>query len=368
MAGTPRARKRRSAELVPRTERGVSPILIEHRGPVAILTLNRPPINVLSRELLTEFAHRVAELVDDPTVRVLVITSAASGFSGGADIRHMLEMSRGEATAFSSQGQALANLLERAPIPVLVAVHGYCFGGGFELAQACDFIVASEDAVFCEPEIQIGVVPGWGGSRRLTRAVGVARARRWIMTGEKIPAQRAYEWGLVDRVVPRKRLFEETIAFANELAARPAVALAATKYLVTEASDPNRSLGLAYERDLWGLMFERHDQREGMHAFLEKRPPVFTDRLQDEPGLADLPWEVPQSPLELAKGQIERFRHAASPTPPSHTVPTPFDWRAMAEGYRQAGWRAFETFFAMVEEMNESYRFWAQRVLKAPLR
>ena len=182
------APRRRRASLTVAQPRPGPLVLVERRGPVGILTLNNPPVNILSNLLLEELASRVVELSEDPSVRVLVITGAGDkAFSGGANIKEMVTMDRAEASAFSTKGQAVANLLERSPLPVIAAIHGFCLGGGCELSQACDFIIATEDAVFGQPEINIGVIPGWGGSRRLTRAVGVTRARRWIMTGEKIP-------------------------------------------------------------------------------------------------------------------------------------------------------------------------------------
>ena len=143
-------------------------VLVEWRGPVVVLTLNNPPVNVLTIALLDELRTRVLELLQDPRVRALVITgSGERAFTGGADVREMLTMSRAEATRHSANGQALFNLLERAPFPVIAAVRGFCVGGGCEMVQACDFILASEDAFFGQPEINIGVIPGWGGSRRL---------------------------------------------------------------------------------------------------------------------------------------------------------------------------------------------------------
>ena len=335
-------------------------MLLEQRGPVALLTLNHPPVNVLTSRLLEDLASHVLQLSDNPSVRVIVIASAMSGFSGGADIKAMVQMDRAEAIAFSAKGQALANLLERSPLPVIVAVNGYCFGGGFELSQACDFIIASDDAVFGQPEILIGVIPGWGGSRRLTRAVGVARARRWIMTGEKIPVKNAYEWGLVDRIVPKARLLDEAMTVAKELAAKPAVALAAAKYAVNDASDPSRLLGLDYERELWGLLFETEDQKEGMRAFLEKRRAVFPDQRDWTRRRTEFPWEAPGNPLETAKVQV----YEPNKEPVGASGQVPFDMLKIAESYRDAGLRAFEAFFAIMRNATDSYRYWGQVALQ----
>ncbi|MFZ0830882.1 MAG: enoyl-CoA hydratase/isomerase family protein [Thermoplasmata archaeon] len=342
-------------------------VLVERRGPVAILTLNNPPLNIFTSRLLEELASQILELSNDASVRVLVIAGAGErAFSGGANIGDMVGMDRAEASAFSTKGQAVANLLERSPLPVIVAVHGFCMGGGFELSQACDFIIASEDAVFGQPEINIGVIPGWGGSRRLTRAVGVVRARRWILTGEKIPARTAFTYGLLDRVVPNDRLMEEAMALARELAAKPAVALAAAKYAVNQAADPSRLNGLDYERTLWGLLFDTDDQKEGMQAFLEKRPAAFPDQRDWTRRRPEFPWERPGNPLEIAKELVYQSEKDLLGRSDAGPRAAPFDMLAMAQAYREAGLRAFEAFFALMQNATDSYRFWAQVALQNP--
>jgi enoyl-CoA hydratase/carnithine racemase len=155
---------------------------------------------------------------------------------------------------------------------VIAAVNGVCLGGGCEVALACDFIVASEEAQFGQPEIRLGVMPGWGGTRRLPRRIGAARARRWIYLGEPVSARDAERIGLVDRVVPREELRAAALALASELARQPPVALAAAKYAVLAALDPGIDAGLRYELDLWARLFGTSDQKAGMRAFLEKRP------------------------------------------------------------------------------------------------
>jgi enoyl-CoA hydratase len=339
-------------------------VLVERRGPVAILTLNNPPLNILTGRVLEELASRILELSSDASVRVLVFAGAGDrAFSGGANIRDMVSMDRAEATAFSTKGQAVANLLERSPLPVIAAVHDICVGGGFELSQACDFIIASQDSVFGQPEIKIGVLPGWGGSRRLTRAVGVARARRMILTGENISAKTALTYGLVDRVVPNHRLMEEVMALAQQLASKPAVALAAAKYAVNQAADPGRLLGLDYERELWGLMFDTDDQKEGMKAFLEKRPAAFPDQRDWTRHRPEFPWERPGNPLETAKELVYQPEKDAPIRSGSDARTSPFDMLAMADAYRAAGQLAFEAFFELMKNATDSYRFWAQVAL-----
>jgi enoyl-CoA hydratase/carnithine racemase len=340
-------------------------VLSERIGPVALLTLNNPPMNILTTPLLEELAGHVLELADDPSVRAIVVTGGGDrAFSGGADIKEMVQMDREAASRHSAKGQAVANLLERSPLPVIAAVGGYCLGGGCELSQACDFIIASEDAVFGQPEINIGVIPGWGGSRRLTRAIGAARARYWIMTGEKMDAARAYSDGLIHKVVPRAKLREEAIGLAQKLATKPAVALAACKYAVNQASDSSRLMGLEYERELWGLLFDTEDQKEGMRAFLEKRPAQFPDQRDYTRRKPEFPWESPGNPLESAKVLAYQRAHGSAPQAPPASLPSlpsfkgPYDVVALAEVYREAGQRAFETFFALMRSASDSYRLW----------
>jgi enoyl-CoA hydratase/carnithine racemase len=362
MASVERSASRRRKGAMAATVARPSPlVLVERRGPVAILTLNNPPLNILSTQLLDELAGKLLDVSSDAAVRVLVITGAGDkGFSGGANIKEMVAMDRAQASAFSTKGQAVANILERSPLPVIAAVHGFCVGGGCELSQACDFIIASEDAVFSQPEINIGVIPGWGGSRRLTRAVGVARARRWIMTGEKIPAATALAYGLLDRVVPNDRLMPEAVALALELAAKPAVALAAAKYAVNQAADPGRLIGLDYERLLWGLLFDTDDQKEGMRAFLEKRPAVFPDQRDWTRRRAEFPWERPGNPLDIAKEQVYKPGKDIPRLPDSRSRGEPIDIAAVAEAYREAGLLAFRALFALMRSASDGYRFWTE--------
>jgi enoyl-CoA hydratase len=333
-------------------------VLDRRSGPVAVLTLNHPPVNVITSQLLEELADRVLRAAADPSVRVLVIASAMKGFSGGADINAMVKMDRAEASAFSSKGQAVANILERIPLPVIVAVNGFCFGGGSELSQACDFIIASEDATFGQPEILIGVIPGWGGSQRLSRLVPTARARRWIMTGEKVPARTAWEWGLVDKVVPRERLMDEAMAVANELATKPAVALAAAKYAINQATDPARLLGLDFERELWGLLFEHVDQKEGMSAFLQKRPPAFSDRRERVPREPLFPWQRPGNSLEHAREQVYRPSREITAGPTFGWETGRSDMTSWAQAYSDAGIRAVEAYFSLLGTMTKAYQSW----------
>lgn len=244
----------------------------ELRGGTLLLTIDHPPVNVLSRTVLDALIAALDAAEGDPAVRVVVLAGAApKAFAAGADIREMAPMDPAAAREHGGRGQEVTRRIERLPLPVIAAVHGVCLGGGCELALACDFILASDDAVFGQPEINLGVMPGWGGTRRLPRRVGAAQARYWILTGAPIPAPEAARQGLVLRVVPKADLLPEALRLAEELARKPAVALAAAKFALARAIDPGIEDGLGYELDLWVRLFGTEDQKSGMRAFLEKR-------------------------------------------------------------------------------------------------
>jgi enoyl-CoA hydratase len=275
----------------------------ERRGRTVILTIDHPPVNVLSAAVLDQLLARLAEVERDLEVRVVILASAAeSAFSAGADIHEMSPMGPAEARVHGARGQSVTRAIERLPLPVIAAVHGACFGGGCEIALACDFIVASDDARFGQPEIGLGVMPGWGGTRRLPRRVGIARARRWILTGEPVPAPRAAEDGLVDRVVPRYALLSACLTLGEELASKPPVALAAAKYALARAIDPGIDDGLAYELDLWARLFGTDDQKRGMQAFLSKQALPATRRADWVRQSAGFPWNEPVPPPSEGKG------------------------------------------------------------------
>ena len=256
-----------------------------------VLTLDHPPVNVLSREVLSALSARLDEAESDGEVRVVVLSSAAErAFAAGANIREMAPMGPEEARIHGGRGQAITRQIERLPLPVIAAVHGVCLGGGCEIALACDFILASPDAQFGQPEINLGVMPGWGGTRRLPRRVGAARARRWVLTGRSVPADEAAAAGLVDRVVPRAELVPAALQLASELAAKPPLALAAAKYALLNAIDPEIDRGLAYELDLWARLFGTQGQKDGMDAFLSKRPLPAYSRADWESSSKGFPW------------------------------------------------------------------------------
>jgi enoyl-CoA hydratase len=254
-------------------------VRLERKGPVAWIELSAPPVNILSAAVLDAFAQRLDEVERDPEARVVVLASTSEkAFAAGANIKEMAGLDPVAAERHATRGQGVADRIERLSVPVIAAVHGVCLGGGCEIALACDVIVASDDATFGQPEIQLGVMPGWGGTQRLPRRVGAAQARWWIFSGRPASAQEAMEQGLVLRVVPRAQLRSAAEAMALELAAKPAEALHAAKIALNGAIDRGLENGLQVEKTLWSNLFGTADQREGMQAFLEKRPARFSPR------------------------------------------------------------------------------------------
>jgi len=243
-------------------------------GDVATLTVDRPDrLNALNVDTLEAIEEALAEAQAEGA-RALVLTGAGDdAFVAGADIGYMRELSTPEAQAYAELGHRVADRIERFPAPVIAAINGYAFGGGCELALACDLRVASEDAVVGQTEIDLGIVPGWGGSQRLPRLVGDEIARRLIFFGERIDAQDAHEHGLVGEVVAADQLDDRVADLAAELAGKPAYALRTAKELLNQAHETGQEAGLRYERRAWSGLFGTHDQREGMAAFLDDRDP-----------------------------------------------------------------------------------------------
>ena len=276
----------------------------ERDGPVALLTIDNPPVNVLSAAVLAALRESLERVRADPAARVVVLAGAAErAFAAGANIREMAPMGPDEARVHGGNGQATTRAIERLPLPVIAAVHGSCLGGGCEIALACDFVIASDDAVFGQPEINLGVMPGWGGTQRLPRRVGIARARSWILTGRPVPARQAMAEGWVHEVVPRSDLRRAALDLAHELAKKPATALAAAKFALLAAVDPTLDEGLAYELRLWSALFGTADQKEGMTAFVEKRPMRAADRDASAEFAGRFPYPDPGSdgPKSLTK-------------------------------------------------------------------
>jgi enoyl-CoA hydratase/carnithine racemase len=259
-------------------------IRLERQDSVGLIRLDHPPVNVLDRAVLDSLSRRLAEARADPRIRVVVLASALERvFAAGANIREMAPLGPAGARRHGGRGQSITLQIERLPIPVVAAVNGTCLGGGCEIVQACDFVVASDDATFGQPEIRLGIMPGWGGTRRLPRRIGAVRARRWILLGRPVPAAEAHGAGLIDSVVPRSELLSTAMKLARELAQFSSEAIAAAKAAINRALDPTVAAGLRYELSLWARLFGTADQREGMAAFLEKRDPRVEERRMGAP-------------------------------------------------------------------------------------
>ena len=248
---------------------------VDDRG-VATITVDRPEqLNALTVETLEAIEDALDEAADRDA-RVIVIAGAGDeAFVAGADISHMVDLSTPEAQAYAELGHRVADAIETFPAPTIAAVDGYAFGGGCELALACDLRVAAESAVLGQTEIDLGIIPGWGGTQRLPALVGDEVARRLIFLGERIDATEAAEVGFVGEVVADDDFEDRIDELAGELAAKPATALRAAKEALNAAGEGSAATGLALERRAWAGLFGTHDQREGMTAFLEKRDPEF---------------------------------------------------------------------------------------------
>ena len=249
-------------------------------GRVATVTINRPDVlNALNTSLLEELLATLTDLGNDPNVGVVILTGEGErSFIAGADIKEMADKTPLEARAYSELGQEIAHKLETMRKPTIAAVNGYALGGGCEMALACDVRLASENAEFGQPEINLGIIPGWGASQRLARATNIGYAKELILTGRRVDAAEALERGLVQHVYPAAELMPAAWAMAAQMASKSPVAL----YYAKEAT--NRSLhgdiggNLVHEADLYSLMFSTDDAREGMNAFVEKRRASFVGK------------------------------------------------------------------------------------------
>ncbi len=245
---------------------------------VALVTLDRAEaLNALSFDMLEQLDEVLNVLDADEACRAIVITGAGGrAFAAGADVRELASQSTDDLKA--ADRFAVMDRIGALRTPVIAAVLGFALGGGAELAMACDMIVAGDNAHFGQPEIKLGVIPGAGGTQRLARAVGKARAMELILTGRRFTAQEAYAMGLVTMVVPAAEALERSLELAGRIAAMPRLAVEAAKAAVNAAQQLSLRDGVRYERDRFEALFDTEDQREGMLAFLEKRPPAWTGR------------------------------------------------------------------------------------------
>ena len=252
-------------------------LLVSEENGIAKILVNRPDkLNALSRTVLEELSRAVRAVADSRTVRVAIVTgSGEKAFVAGADIAEMEKMTAAQAKAFSDLGHGVCALIEQAPCPFIAAVNGFALGGGCELALACDFIYASDKARFGQPEVNLGVLPGFGGTQRLARRVGVGRARELVYTGEHVLADAALAMGLVNAVVPAAELQDRALAVAKKIAAKSPLAIAASKRVLLRGAETDLTTACELEATAFAALFGSDDQREGMRAFLEKRAAAF---------------------------------------------------------------------------------------------
>lgn len=248
-------------------------------GAVATLLINRPPANTLTPELLAELSTAVDQLVKDDAVQVVVLTGTGRFFIAGADIRLLASISSSrEGETIALQGQAILNQIEALEKPVIAAINGACLGGGLELAMCCHIRLAAEGSRVGQPEINLGIMPGFGGTQRLPRIVGQSKAIELILTGDSISAQEAKAIGLVSQVFPPEDLLRQAQGLARTIASKGHVALRASFRAIRQGVELDLRDGLALEARLFGQLCGTDDKREGLAAFLEKRQPRFTNR------------------------------------------------------------------------------------------
>ncbi|MEM2101925.1 MAG: enoyl-CoA hydratase-related protein [Candidatus Bathyarchaeia archaeon] len=255
-------------------------VIYEKNEGIATITLNRPDaLNAFSAELINEVLQCVDDVSRDETIRAVILTGAGEkAFSAGADIKAMIGMNALKARELSTNGYRLCKALEKLEKPVIAAINGFALGGGCEVALSCDFRIASEKARLGQTEINIGLIPGWGGTQRLTRLVGKAKAKELVFTGKIIDAKTAEQIGLVDIVVPHEQLMTTARQFALELASKAPVALKVAKTLIDNGLETDLETALALEREGFGIVASSEDLQEGVKAFTEKRKPAWKGR------------------------------------------------------------------------------------------
>jgi len=258
-------------------------ILFQIEEQIATITFNRPEVlNALNEASLKEFSHAIDKIAGDEDVRVLILTGAGDkSFVAGADIKEFLKFNALKAKIFSEIGHGIVNKLQELPIPVIGAVNGFALGGGCEVVIACDFIYASENAMFGLPEINLGIIPGFGGTQRLPRLVGKNRAKEMIFTGKMIPAAEAQAMGLVNKVCAQDQLMNEVLKVAKMMVSKGKVSLRAAKQAINTGMDVDLKTGCRIEIDAFAICLVSPDAKEGTLAFLEKRSADFKGGLQE---------------------------------------------------------------------------------------
>jgi enoyl-CoA hydratase len=252
-------------------------IIYEKSEGIATITLNRPEaLNAFSKEVVDEVLQALEEIRNDENVHVVILTGAGEkSFSAGADIKAMKGMNALKARELSLMGEKLCCALENFEKPVIAAINGYALGGGLEVAMACDIRIASESVLMGQTEINLGLIPGWGGTQRLTRLVGKTKSKELVFTGKKVDAKTAEQLGILNMVVPADKFKEAVKQFATELAQKAPVAIKVAKALINKGADISLDAALALEREGFGVVASTEDLQEGVAAFTEKRKPAF---------------------------------------------------------------------------------------------
>ncbi len=241
---------------------------------INLITLNRPKVlNALDTEMLKQLVENLESQASQQHGPVAILTGHRRSFSAGADLKQMVELDA--ITQWRDQRESLWKRFREIPFPIIAAVDGLCLGGGHELAMSCDITIASDNAQFAQPEIGVGIMPGAGGTQRLTRALGKSKAMYYCLTGERFSAQQAYDWGLVAKVVPAQALLQEAFETAKKISQHSSVAIRLIKESLNKSFETSLSEGLHFERRNFYLSFASQDQKEGMRAFLEKRKPDY---------------------------------------------------------------------------------------------
>ena len=251
-------------------------IIVEKKDGIANLKINRPQaLNSLNKETIIEISKAVTELNNDNETKVVILTGEGKAFIAGADIKQMSNMTPLEAKEFSELGHELLNKIEDSRLPFIAAVNGFALGGGCETLLACDIVIAAKDAKIGQPEINLGVHPGFGGTQRLPRLVGKMKGKELLLTGRNIGAEEAHEIGLINKVVDNEKLMEEANNIAVSIAKKSTVQTNFIKSLVNKGMDIDLNKANALEISYFSSSFSTHDQKEGMKAFIEKRKPMF---------------------------------------------------------------------------------------------
>jgi enoyl-CoA hydratase len=251
-------------------------IIVEKKEGVGLIKINRPNnLNALNKDTILELTKAVEELEKDKNIKVAIITGESKAFIAGADIKQMKEMNPSEAKKFAEMGHNLLMNIEKSRLPFIAAVNGYALGGGCEVMMACDICIAATSAKIGQPEINLGIHPGFGGTQRLPRLVGRMKAKELLLTGDNIDANEAHRIGLVNMVVPDDKIMEEAEKIANKIASKSTVQTAFIKSLVNKGMEVDLKKACELEISYFSKSFQTEDQKEGMNAFLEKRKPLF---------------------------------------------------------------------------------------------